>query len=160
MPDNLSSRAIWAFCILHSLLSISSWTSDNRISVQTDFFLFPFEKVALSPILDFFSFQQWSLETWKRLNVSHRSPNAWEQICVPHGSLHVVKSAIPRLSCRTFQTLLPWSRDRRGSCRQVVPHCCLRWETWAHNLREEIVQPSRTKDNPPCRVALDGLPVG
>ena len=75
----------------------------------------------------------------------------------------VVKSTVPLLSCRLFQTHPPWSRTRRDRCRDVCRDCLcskvwecprywIRWGSWAHTLWEET-SATRPKSNTPCEGA-------
>ena len=152
---------------LKSSISCLFKESMKASSVQTEFSPFPFENVADTSVLYF---------------VSHTGlPNAWEQIWVPHGSVHAWmsewvstyfallrkqwwKSTVPLLSCRLFQTHPQWSR---GSCRDCLfskvrwsecARCWLRWETWAHNLWEGSAE--RPKSNSPYKVAVVELAQG
>ena len=74
----------------------------------------------------------------------------------------VVKSTVPLLSCRLFQTHPSWSRDRQGSCRvcfflegKLIGVCSLL--TSMRVLGSQLVRgdcsAKRPKSNPLCGVA-------
>ena len=131
----VSSRAISEFRLSHSLLSISAFSESkilleklDQLSFQRiygDFPVrtecFPLGIVAHSPMLDLVYLSTMvsrNLQKTQRLAPVSTLECAGELETLNGIALTsrsrktLVKSTVPFLSCRLFQTHLPWSRDR------------------------------------------------
>ena len=170
IPHSLLSNSASASSELRSLLEKHDQHSFQGICeclfVRREFIPFPFENPTHSKSRFLLSFRQRFPEAWKMFNISPAFLHAW--LCL--------RTRDTKWDSTYFALLRKqwWSQPSHVCCvvhfrrihrgREVVEfrvetasspkvswpkcaRCWLQWETWAHNLQEEIVLPTGQRTN-------------